>query len=141
MNGQSVKEKMRMEDLLHSARSGNETAENLFYSNLIERFLPIAKCEIERVPVLLKENKYLEAITIEVCEKAIEEIKTICPVGKVQWSLIRAVHILRNIIDDFILNTLLDLARSGDEEAENILFSILRKKLMQWIESKNWEAT
>ena len=141
MNEFGLKEKIIIEDLIRDARSGNETAENLFYSNLTERFLPIAKCEIERVPLLQKETKYLETITLEVCEKAIKEIKKICPIHNVQWSLIRAVHILRNIVDDFILDTLLDLARNGDEEAENLLFSIIRKKLIQWIEKKNWEVT
>ena len=135
-----MKDRIQGEDLIREARSGNETAEKLFYSNLIERFLPIVKCEIERCPLIPKEIGCPEGMSREICRKAIEEIKTLCPVDNDQWSLMRAVHILRNITDDFIMNMLVDLARKGNAEAENLLFTIIRKKLIQWIESKSWKV-
>jgi len=135
-----MKNRIEGEDLIREARSGNETAEKLFYTNLIVRFLPIVKCEIGRCPPLQKEIGCTEGMSREICQRAVEEIKTICPIGNEQWSLMRAIHILRNITDDFIMNMLVDLARNGNAEAENLLFTIIRKKLIQWIESKSWKA-
>ena len=143
MNSQikdSIKDQMKAEDLIRNARSGDKIAEKLFYSNLIIRFLPIVKCEIGRYTPLQKEIKSLEEMSREICQEAIEEIKKLCPIHNAQWSLISAIHILRNITDDFIMNTLVNLARNEDAEAENLLFSIIRKKLMQWIERRSWKV-
>ncbi|MBN2030861.1 hypothetical protein JW824_11540 [bacterium] len=141
MNEISTKEQIETEALIRNARSGDKSAENLFYSHLIVRFLPVVKCEIGRYSLLEKEVKYRDETIREICEEAIEEIKTLCPIDSAHWSLIRAMHILRNITEDFIMNTLFNLARNGNLEAENQLFSIIRKKLIQWIESKNWKAS
>lgn len=135
-----MREKIKTEDLIRDARSGDETAKNLFYSNLTERFFQIVTCEIGKYPFLQKEITHLEGTIQEICHEAIEEIKRLCPIDGARWSLIRAMHILHNITEDFIMNILFNHARKGNLEAENQLFSIIRDKLMQWIDSKNWKA-
>ena len=135
-----MKDQEKVENLLLEARSGNKTAEDKFYSHLTVRFIQIVRCEIERFSILRNEEPYIDKMCHKICQEAIEEIKILCPISHTNWSLIRAVHILHNITDDFIMNNLVSLAKDGNNEAENMLFTILRTKLIQRVETKTWKV-
>jgi len=136
-----MKEFTDTEKLIQKARSGNNEAKNRFYDRLNERFLPVIKCELKRYAILQKGIPDIEKTNVDICCKAIDEIKKICPIDGRNWSLKRAVHVLHNITDDYIVNTLVPLAKNGDAEAENLLFVLIRNKLLQWMERKSWKTS
>ena len=127
--------------LIRDTRSGDEEAKIRFYSLLAVRFLPVVKCELERHVILKDACIDTDEKGREICLAAIEEIKKISPVDSTRWSLKRAVHILHNITDDFIVNTLVPMAKNNHIEAENLLFILIRNKLLQWIERKRWKTS
>lgn len=136
-----MKEFMDTEKLIRKARSGNNAAKNRFYDRLNVRFLPIVTCELKRHAVLQKANVDLEKAGADICRKALDEIRRICPIDGASWSLKRAVHILHNIADDYIVNALVPMAKDDNAEAENLLFVLIRNKLLQWMERKSWKIS
>jgi len=125
------------ENLLRSAQTGNESAQTAVYAKLSERFLPLIKRELHEKSIISKRIELGDSCG-EICQKAIAEIKRMLPVNNPNWSLKKAINILRNVITDFILGKLLDFAKEGDVAAENLLFCILRNKLLERIYRKRW---
>ncbi|MBN1782547.1 hypothetical protein JW948_15530 [bacterium] len=70
------------------------------------------------------------------CRSAVLKANEICPVTSERWSLIRLMAIFNNLADDYILTLLTENAQKGDAGAENRLFEILRKKLMERLSYK-----
>ncbi len=129
-----------IEELIIAAKAGNKTAEAKFFSKLTVRFSALVKRELQGNPILIKRVN-TEEKSLEVCQNAIAEVKRLYPLSSTKWSLRRAVNVLHNIVDDFITNSLTDFAKNGDAEAENLLFIIIRKKLMERIAIKGWGAS
>ncbi|MBN1351840.1 RNA polymerase sigma factor [candidate division KSB1 bacterium] len=126
--------------LIKAARGGNKKAESEFFSKLAVRFSPFVARELMGYPVLKKRINPAEE-TDTICQSAIEEIKKLYPLNSPEWSLMRAFSVLQNVLDDFISGILTVLAQEDDSEAENYLFSLLRKKLAERIEKKEWRIS
>jgi hypothetical protein len=125
------------ETLLKSARSGDPQATQEFFGKFSVRFLSLVTSELQKYPIL-KNSFDLDAKSQEVCQKAVEVLKTLLPISSEQWSLKRAMSIMRNEVDDFIIKSLTDLAKRGNPAAENLLFKKIRDKLIRRMEVKNW---
>lgn len=134
-----MENQFKLESLIKSAKAGNKTAEAKFFSKLAVRFLVLVKRELQKNPIFSKQLN-VEQKSSEVCRNAINEIKNNYPLTSAEWSLKRAITILHNIIDDFVTNTLTDFAKNGDKKAENLLFLIIRNKLMERITTKRWRV-
>ena len=117
--------------------SGEQTAESEIFSKMYARFLPIISLTIKTYPALAKENRFDEKCR-EVCQKAIADIKRLYPLNSGQFTLKRAVTVLHNLLDDYIANNLYDMAKTGNTEAEESLFSLIRKKLEIYLKSRLW---
>jgi len=124
-------------NLLEAAKTGNQKAESEILSKLFARFLPIVSLNLQKYSVLA-ETIDLEMKCHEVCQNAILEVKRLYPLNSEKFSVKRAVTVLHNVIDDFIINALYELARSSNSEAEKFLFALIRKKLMIYLRSKIW---
>ena len=122
----------KLEQLIKAANGGDKKAQEKLFEKLAVRFSTLITLEIRKYPVLVKELNP-EKKGDEVSQLAIKEVKTICSFGNPEFSLIQAMNILRNILDTTITNLLAGLAKEGNKEAENILFAIIRKKLMERI--------
>lgn len=134
----------QMQALLKAARAGEEGAETEFFSHLAVRFLPLVTGKLQKHP-LLKKSVDIETQAPETCQSAIETVKKLMPISSKQWSLKRALFILYNDVDDFIINKLTGLAKAGNANAENLLFLKIREKLEQRIaikrkRSSNYES-
>ncbi|HEX9971211.1 MAG TPA: hypothetical protein VGD14_03995 [bacterium] len=129
-----------LEELILAAKSGNGEAEELFFSKLGVRFSNLVTLELRKYPVVSKRID-LEIEGEQICQLALGELKKLYPVNSSTFSLILAINVLHNVVDGAIANILADLAKQGDEEAENLLFSIIRQKLVERINRKRWRTT
>jgi len=121
--------------IIKAARAGDRSAVQEFFSILTVRFLPVIKRELQKYPVLLT-NINLEEKKWEICDQSFEEIKKKYLISNSEWNLARVMSYLHNCIDDFVANSLTDLAKLGNLNAERSLFSIIRIKLLEWIEKR-----
>jgi len=122
----------RLEYLISAANAGDKAAQEKFFEKLSVRFSKLITLELRKHPVL-KSGINIDKRSHEVCQYAIKEVKKLCPFGTPNFSLIPIMNVLHNILDTVITNLLADLAKKGNLEAENQLFSILRKRLMERI--------
>ena len=106
-------------------------------SKLYERFLPIARLNIQAYNVLAKYND-MEVKCQEITKMAISDVERLYPVNSNTFSIKRAVFVLHNVLDNFIANALYERARNGDSKAEQSLFMLLRKKLIVYLKSRIW---
>lgn len=130
---------LESEKLLSDNLAGNEPAQEKFFLKLSERFLHLIKRKVMGDPRLAR-RVHCAKIGPEICEKAIAKIKRICPLTDSGWSLKRAINVFHNVVDDHIANSLTELAKKGDSEAENMLFEIIRKKLIERVAFKRWRT-
>lgn len=121
--------------LIQNAITGDQKAEAEIYSKLAVRFSEIIISELSNYPILFKRIDLTEQ-SLVICQSAVDKLKTLYPLNSKKWSLHRAVGVLYEVLDEFITNSLTDLAQHGDAEAENLLFSMLRKKLAKRIDNK-----
>ncbi|MCU0645554.1 MAG: hypothetical protein MUC94_15020 [bacterium] len=128
-----------LEDLIRAARSGDQNAEELFFSKLRVRFFKLITLELQKNPVIVKRID-LEIEAEQICQFALSELKKLYPVNSSTFSLILAINVLHNVVDGAIANILAELAKQGDEEAENLLFSMIRQKLVERINRKRWRT-
>jgi len=130
-----MENQVNFEHLLKAAWSGDNIAEAEFFSKLYVRFLPLITGELQRHPVL-KKSMDIENESRQVIQTTINNLKRLFPLTQKKWSMQSAVNVLHNDIDDFITKALTKLARAGDTAAENSLFMMIRKKLMERITQK-----
>jgi len=129
--------KTQLENSIKAAKAGDNNAQDVIYSKLSERFFTLVTCELRRYPILIKHINPGEK-SHEICQHAIAELKRLYPISSTKWSLDRSMSVLHNVLDDFITQVLIDLAKKNIAGAENLLFSILRKKLMERIKKNRW---
>lgn len=127
-----MKSQIELENLIRTARAGDERAKAEIYTKLFERFSPIVTQQLLKYPILANRMN-IEEKTYELCQKAIDEIKKLYPIMNSTWKLTRAMKLLRCILDSIIIDLLADFAKNGDSEAENLLFFILEQKLKERI--------
>lgn len=125
--------------IIKAARAGDKNAEKKFFSLLSVRFPSVIKCELHKYPVVVKDID-LEEKTEEICRQSFEEIKRKYLIEKSEWNLTHGMSYLHNHMDDFIANSLTDLAKNGNLSAERSLFAIIRKKLLEWVDKKRWRS-
>ena len=128
-----------LEELILAAKSGNGEAEELFFSKLGVRFSNLVTLELRKYPVVSKRID-LEIEAEQICQLALGELKKLYPVNSSTFSLILAINVLHNVVDGAIANILADLAKQGDDEAENLLFAMIRQKLVERINRKRWRT-
>lgn len=128
-----------LEELIIAARSGDQNAETLFYIKLHVRFSNLVTRELRKYPMVGKRID-LENEAEQICQFALSEVKKLFPINSSKFSLIVAINVLHNVVDGSIANMLADLAKQGDHEAENLLFSIIRQKLVERINRKRWRT-
>ena len=126
--------------IITAARGGDRSAEKEFFSILCVRFLPVIKLELQKYPVVVKDID-LEERTEEICSQSFEEIRKKYLISNSEWNLAHTLSYLHNCIDDFVANSLTELAKKGNINAESSLFLIIRKKLMEWVDKKRWRST
>lgn len=125
-----------LEQLIVAAHSGDHQAEEKFFLKLAVRFRDIITREVRSYPIFAGRINIIEK-SEEVCQLAIDEFRRRYPLNHPRCSMSLAVNVLRQILDNFITNCLVDMARQeGDGEAENLLFSVIRKKLIQRLNQK-----
>jgi hypothetical protein len=129
----------KTEDLIRAVKSGDKTAESEILTKLSARFLPIISLTIKTYPVLAMENS-IDSKCQEVCQKAITDVTRLYPLNSDRFTLKRAVIVLHNVLDDYIANLLYKKAKSGSREAEQSLFSLIRKKLEIYLKNKLWRS-
>ena len=129
----------KTEDQLLSAMSGDKTAELEILSKLSARFLTIISLTIKTYPVLALENN-IESKCQEVCKIAVDNVRRLYPVNGDKFNLKRVVIVLNNVLDDYVANLLYIKAKSGSRQAEESLFSLIRKKLDMYLKSKLWRS-
>jgi hypothetical protein len=127
----------KTENLFLAARNGKKAAESEILSKLSARFLPIISLTIQKYPVLTLENN-LDSKYQEVCQKAVGDVRRLYPIHSDKFTLKHAVIVLHNVLDDYVANRLYQLAKSGNKEAEESLFSLIRKKLDIYLKNKLW---
>jgi hypothetical protein len=128
-----------LEELIRAARSGDQNAEALFFSKLRVRFFKLITLELQKNPVIVKRID-LEIEAEQICQFAFSELKKLYPVNSSTFTLILAINVLHNVIDGAVANILAELAKQGDSEAENLLFSMIRQKLVERINRKRWRT-
>ena len=126
-----------IEDLIITARNGNKQAEEEFFSKLTVRFLSVITREIRNYSSLTKRINVAEE-SDAICDFAISEVRRLFPINHPKFSIVWAVNVLHNVVDNFVTNLLVDIAKDGDPEAEDQLFSLIRKKLLERINRKRW---
>lgn len=129
-----------IEELILAARSGDKNAEELFFSKLRVRFCKLITLELQKHAIATKQID-LENEADQISHFAISEVKKLYPVAGPKFSFIVAINVLHNVIDGSIANRLAELAKQGDKEAENLLFSMIRQKLVDRINRKRWRIT
>ncbi len=127
----------KLEHLICAAKTGDKKAQEDFFKNLTVRFSALITRELRSYPILTNYIN-LDEKSQEVCHHAINEVKKLCPLSNSNFSIVQAGNVLHNILDTFVTNALVELAKKGDKEAEELLFSILRKKLIERITKKRW---
>ena len=120
-----------------AARTDNKRMESDILSKLYERFLPIVSLNIQAHKVLRK-HPDMEEKCREITKIAISEVERLYPLNSNSFSVKRAVYVLHNVVDKFIANTLYEKAKNGESDAEEYLFSLLRKKLIIYLKNKIW---
>lgn len=133
-----MKNPTKIEDLIQAAKRGDKMAEAEFFEKLFVRFLSIVTRKLKKCSIL-KNRINLDEKSREICQCAVDKVKALYPFNNPQWSLMSAMSVLQNVLDGFIIETLTDMAKKGDSKAENWLFAIIRKKLMERVKSKNWK--
>lgn len=128
------------EELILAAKSGDNDAEQLFFSKLHVRFFKLVSLELRKNPVIANHID-LENETNLICEFAITEVKKLYPITSSAFSLKAAINVLHNVVDGAIANMLTDLAKHGNEDAESLLFSMIREKLVERINRKRWRTS
>ncbi|MDZ7264446.1 MAG: hypothetical protein ONB16_07670 [candidate division KSB1 bacterium] len=129
-----------LEELIAAARRGDRQAAEKFFIKLAVRFRDIIAREVRSYPLIAERINIIEK-SDEVCQLAIDEFRQRYPFSHPGCSLSLAVNVLRQILDNFITNSLADIARrEKHKEAENVLFSVIRKKLVQRLHTK-WRKT
>jgi predicted NBD/HSP70 family sugar kinase len=129
-----------LEQLIAAARSGDRQAEEKFLSKLAVRFRAIIAREVRLFPIIAGRAGIIEQ-SEEVCQLALAEFRRRYPLSHPECSIAVAANVLRQILDNFIANSLAEIARQeGDRNAENLLFSVIRKKLIQRLNQK-WRTT
>lgn len=128
------------EALILAAKSGDHDAEQLTFSKLYVRFFKLVSLELRKNQVIAQHID-LEHETKQICDFAITEVKKLYPVSSPAFSLIAAINVLHNVVDGAIANMLADLAKHGNDEAENQLFSMIRQKLIERINRKRWRTS
>lgn len=129
----------KTEDLIRAGKSGNKKAESEILTKLSARFLTIISLTIKTYPVLGMENNF-EVRCQEICQKAVADVSRLYPVHSDKFTLKRAIIVLHNVLDDYIANLLYIKAKSGSREAEQSLFSLIRKKLEIYLKNKLWRS-
>lgn len=126
--------------LISAANAGDKKAQEEFFAKLSVRFSKLITRELRKHSILANGTS-LDNKSYEVCQYAITEVRRLCPLSNSDFSLMQVMNVLHNILDTVITNSLADLAKKGDPEAENLLFSIIRKKLMERIIKKRGRDT
>ncbi len=129
-----------MKHLISAANAGDEQAQEEFFSKLAVRFSKLITRELRKHPMLAN-GVSLDKKSYEVCQYAMSEVKRLCPLCNPNFSLIQVMNVLHNVLDTVITNSLVDLAKKGNSAAENLLFSIIRKKLIERIIKKRGRDT
>lgn len=124
-------------EILRAARAGDKTAEQEIIARLAVRFSSLITCQLQKYPVLTKWID-IEDKSQKICQDALVKIRKLYPPGSSKWKLARVVSVLQNVLDDFITNSLTHLAKQGDAEAENLLFFIIREKLVEQVDRTRW---
>ncbi|MDZ7263286.1 MAG: hypothetical protein ONB16_01785 [candidate division KSB1 bacterium] len=130
-----MEDSINLENLLRQAKSGDEQAAASIYEKLAVRFAALITKELQRYEIVRNAIQLDEAIA-DIGRQAMETVKALYPLHSPKWSFQRAINVLHNIVDDFILNTLVPLAQYGDLAAEDLLFQKLRQKLIEYINKK-----
>jgi|GEM_PF-3124643 len=136
----TMSESLEIKHLVSSASAGDQQAQEEFFSKLSVRFSKLITLELRKYPMLAN-GVSLDKKSDEVCQYAIEEVRRLCPLCNPNFSLMQVMKVLHNVLDTIITNSMVALAKKGDREAENVLFAILRKKLMERIIKKRGRDT
>jgi len=126
--------------LITTANAGDKQAQEEFFSKLSVRFSKLITRELRKYPMLAN-GVSLDNKSHEVCQFALSEVKRLCPLCNPNFSLMQVMNVLHNVLDTVITNSMVDLAKKGNQEAENLLFTILRKRLMERIIKKKGRDT
>jgi len=125
----------KIEALLKLAKAGDKKAEAEIFQLLLERFQNLATLKLKKDSILRKHINIPEECQ-KICNLTIQEVKRLYPINSSTWSLIRVMYVFHNILENAIFNLLTTLAKQGNSSAENSLFSRLRIKLIERIETK-----
>ena len=135
-----MSEPSEMKHLISAANAGDQQAQEEFFSKLSVRFSKLITLELRKYPILAN-GVNLDKKSSEVCQFALREVKKLCPLCNPNFSLMQVMNVLHNVLDTVITNSLVDLSKKGSPEAENQLFKIIRKKLMERIIKKRGRDT
>ncbi len=127
--------KTEIQQLVSSAVAGNAQSQEEFFKKLSVRFTKLIALELRKYPILTDEADLAEK-TDEICRYAIQEVQKWCPLCDPNFSLVRVMNVLHNVLDTCITNWLANISKSGNKEAEYLLFMILRKKLLERVSRK-----
>ncbi len=128
-------DQLEIKHLVSAANAGDQQAQEEFFIKLSVRFSKLITHELRKYPMLAN-GVGLNKKSDDVCRYAIEEVRRLCPLCNPGFSLMQIMKVLHNILDTVITNSLTDLAKKGNPKAENLLFEIIRKKLMERIIKK-----
>jgi len=135
-----MSEPVEIKHLISVASAGDQQAQEEFFSKLSVRFSRLITLELRKYPMLAN-GVSLNKRSDEVCQYAIEEVRRLCPLCNPNFSLMQVMNVLHNVLDTVITNSLADLAKKGNPRAENLLFEIIRKKLLERIMKKRGRDT
>lgn len=119
-----------MKQLVSAAVAGDAKAQKEFYQKLSVRFSKLIALELRKYPILINELDH-EEMTEEIGRNAIEEVKKWCPLCKPNFSMVQVMNVLHHVLDTCITNWLAAIAKRGNKEAEYLLLTILRDKLIE----------
>ncbi len=125
--------------LISAANAGDKEAQEEFFAKLSVRFSKLITRELQKYPMLAN-GISLDKKSHEVCQYAMSEVKILCPLCNPNFSLMQVMNVLHNVLDTIITNSMVALAKKGNREAENLLFMILRKRLIERIIKKRNEG-
>jgi hypothetical protein len=129
-----------MKHLISAANAGDKKAQEEFFTKLSVRFSKLITRELRKYPMLAN-GVSIDKKSYEVCQYAVNEVRRLCPLCNPNFSLMQVMTVLHNVLDTVITNSLVDLAKEGNPKAENLLFEILRKRLMERIIKKRGRDT
>ncbi len=128
-------DQLEIKHLVSAANAGDQQAQEEFFTKLFVRFSNLITLELRKYPMLAN-GISLNKMSNEICQFAIQEVRRLCPLCDPDFSLMQVMSVLHNVLDTVITNTLADLAKKGNRKAENKLFEIIRKKLMERVIKK-----